>query len=628
MTQTTRIYRYKFLSCLILCTCTLWLVIGFGLQTSWANSAEQKVLLGLVKSRPDSLTGYGAWTVAEETTTGAGTLYTVLVDDRTRLTSAMPNVGDSVAVTGTLQGATTIVAEQLHRKSESSLSPTNKLYGWVKSAPPNGVGEWVLRLRQDTTQTVVADSNTRFLEGIPREGKAVEVRYVLQNGTTYLAKNIRPDDYEAQQIIARLRTGVLSTTIAARYGLIAVATIFPTGNIHLYRTPEAQEGALVQQLNRDPDVIWAELNYIGHVPVGNPKRVWNWGGTDPTGYTNQQAFDQVHVAAAHAHYRGEDTVIAVIDTGADLNHEALRDHLAPPSEFWDAVDSDALPQDDGPGYAQGHGTHIAGIIVRMAPASKLLIVRALDPNGRGNTAKVAYAIDWAVEHGADVINLSLGANFDSRVLELAVTSALEKGVVVVAAAGNDNTSDRQYPAGYAGVLSVTAVDGAKVKADFANYSKSWVKVAAPGVGITSSIIGPQGSGYASWSGTSMATAFVSGAAALLRQQDPDADQTTINSRLRNHTQELDSTNPNYVGQLGGLLDVRAALNLPPVGAATPAPLSTPTPISPALETPTPNAPAATATPVPDVPAAAPPLPTAVSTQGQNYLYLSVVKVER
>lgn len=626
MVHTTRIYRYKFLSFLILCTGTLWLAIGFGLQASWANSAEQKVLAGLVKSRPDSLTGYGAWSVEEEKPTGGGTLYTVLVDDRTSLISAMPNVGDSVVVTGTVQGPTTLVASQLYRKSESSSSPTTKLYGWVKSAPPNGLGEWVLRLRQDTTQTVVADSNTRFLDGIPREGKAVEVRYVLQNGNTYLAKSIRPDDYETQQIIARLRAGVLPALIANRYGLTAVHPIFPTGNIHLFLTPEAQEAALVDRLNQDPDVIWAELNYIGRVPVGNPKRVWNWGGTDPAGYVNQQAFEQVHIAAAHTHYRGEDAVIAVIDTGVDLNHEALRDHFTPASEFWDVVGNDAVPQDEGPGYAQGHGTHIAGIIVRMAPASKLLIVRALDPNGRGNIAQVAYAIEWAVEHGADVINLSLGADFDSRVLDLAVDAALAKGVVVVAAAGNDNTSTRQYPASYPNVLSVTAVDAAKVKADFANYSKSWVKIAAPGVGITSSIIGPQGSGYASWSGTSMSTAFVSGAAALLRQQAPEADVQTINNRLRQHTQELDSTNPNYVGQLGGLLNVSAALNLPPGGAATPAVSPTPTGVNPSVETPTPSLP--TATPVPVVPLATPQTPTPVSQQGQTYLYLSVVKVEK
>jgi subtilisin family serine protease len=327
--------------------------------------------------------------------------------------------------------------------------------------------------------------------------------------------------------------------------------------------------------------------------------------------------------------------VAIIDTGADLTHEALRDRFAP--ALWDVVADDPTPQDEGPGFAQGHGTHVAGIIARIAPASKLLIVRALDTNGRGSTAKIAYAIDWAVDHGADVINLSLGADFDARILKLAITSAVEQGVVIVAAAGNDNTSTRQYPAAYAQVLSVTAVDAANLKADFANYGSSWVRIAAPGVGITSSIIGPHGSGYASWSGTSMATAFVSGAAALLHQQDPAADVQARNTRLRTHTRDLDGTNPTYVGQLGGLLDVSAALEIESVATATPVTLPTITPTTEATTPPAPTSSAAAtppvlATPDPGTPQPTPtptatpsPQPTVTGNQDQHYIYLSVVK---
>lgn len=632
MLYSTKKHRYHALAAMLMYTCSLWLLFQVSLQASWARDTVEVILSGLVKSRPDSVTGYGAWMIEEEKP-GGGTLYTVLVDDHTLVTSAMPDVGDLVEVTGDLQGATTIIATKLHRKNDNSAS--NKLYGWVKSAPANGIGEWVLRLRQDTTQTVLADSNTRFPHGMPSEGKAVAIRYVLQNGSTYLAKSIRPDDYEEQEIIVRLRTGVTSGTIASRYGLVPLATLLASGNIHLFQTPEAVENNLVAQLNQDADVVWAELNYVSHVPVGNPKRVWNWGGVNPTGYVNQGAFEQVNVGSAQVYYQGQGTTIAIIDTGADLNHEALREHLAPAVDLWDVVADDQLPQDEGPGFAQGHGTHIAGIIARIAPASKLLIVRALDTNGRGSIAKLTYAIEWAVDHGADVINLSLGADSDSRILKLAIAGAMEDGVVIVAAAGNDNTSTRQYPAGYPNVLSVTAVDAANVKADFANYGSSWVKLAAPGVGITSSIIGPLGSGYASWSGTSMATAFVSGAAALLRQQNPSADVSAITARLEAHAHELDSTNPTYAGQLGGLLDVSAALEVQPVATAMPTsssptatPVATLTPGAPILPTATttPEPPNPTATPTPTVTPS--PLPTVAGNQGQQYIYLAVVEASK
>jgi thermitase len=253
-------------------------------------------------------------------------------------------------------------------------------------------------------------------------------------------------------------------------------------------------------------------------------------------------------------------VVAVIDSGVSLSHPALAGHLLAGRDF---VDADLIADEEPGGSGWGHGTHIAGIIAHIAPDAQILPVRVLDPQGRGNSFDVASALEWAVGQGADVINLSLGGDTDSRLLHEAVQWTIDQGVVVVAAAGNSASSLPHYPAAYAPVVAVTGVDGEGVKASFANYSSEWVDVAAPSVGITSTIVGPEGDGYAGWSGTSMATAFVSGALALERQLYPGASVAELAEMVRARANNLDTLNPTYPGALGGgLLDVRALLEIP------------------------------------------------------------------
>jgi subtilisin family serine protease len=194
----------------------------------------------------------------------------------------------------------------------------------------------------------------------------------------------------------------------------------------------------------------------------------------------------------------------------------------------------------------------------VAPGSQILPVRVLDPDGRGDTFFVAYAIEWAINQGADVINLSLGTQENSRLFHDVMLWAVEQGVSVVAAAGNSNTSVLHYPAAYPAVVAVTAVGETKTKAPFANYG-SWIDVAAPGVGITSTIVTAQGSGYATWSGTSMATPFVSGAIALLRQKFPEKQVRELHQRLQTRSEVIDEQNIPYPGLLGTFLHVEAAM---------------------------------------------------------------------
>jgi subtilisin family serine protease len=179
---------------------------------------------------------------------------------------------------------------------------------------------------------------------------------------------------------------------------------------------------------------------------------------------------------------------------------------------------------------------------------------------------LAYAIEWATQQpGVKVINLSLGTDGDSQTVHDAIEKAIQQGIIVVAAAGNDDTEAVQYPAGYENVIGVTAVDASSKKASFANYGKDWVDISAPGVGIMSTMISADGPGYASWSGTSMATAFVSGAAALVAQKF-DMQAHSANLMVNQLTQTglvVDADNPQYAGKIGRQLDISAALGVVP-----------------------------------------------------------------
>lgn len=473
---------------------------------------------------------------------------------------------------------------------------TTQTKGIVRSVPLLGIGIWSIQTDSQVTRTVRVDLNTHLLKGVPPAGSWVRVEGRLQLGGLLLATRIVPDDYEPGQVVVRLAEGVLASTIASRYGLISPgAPLFAGDQVYLFATPGLYDNVeqLLTQLKSDTNIIWSELVYIDGMPEGDPYRTWGWGGTDPSGYTNQAAFEQVNLAPALAAYQGDEIVVAVLDTGIDLNHPAFTGRLVP---GWDVVALDAEPQDEGPGFGWGHGTHAAGIIAKIAPQSKLMPVRVLDPNGRGNTVKLALGIEWAAQHGAHVLNVSLGTTFHSFLLREVIERAQAKGVVVVAAAGNRGENRVQYPAGYAGVIGVTAVDAANVKADFANYGAGWVDLAAPGVGITSTIVGPHGSGYASWSGTSMATPFVSGAAALARQKFPSVPPAAIADLLQTTAVPLDAANPGYAGQVGALLDIGAALVPDSQAAMTPSATNEPTTVLPQA---LPAAPDSATAPIPD-----------------------------
>ena len=220
---------------------------------------------------------------------------------------------------------------------------------------------------------------------------------------------------------------------------------------------------------------------------------------------------------------GQGIFVAVLDTGADINHPALSGHLNP-SWGWDYVGNDASVQEENwasGGYSKafGHGTAIAGIILQVAPNATIVPYRVLNPNGEGRLSDIILAINDAVWKGAKVINLSLGTDSPSAALNAAISSAIKKGVMVVASSGNTGDSNVTYPARVSsdmqrtlggGLLSVGSVNVGGGKSPFSTYGPS-LDVLAPGEGVTTMFPGNQ---RTSATGTSFATPMVSGAVAL------------------------------------------------------------------------------------------------------------------
>ncbi len=212
--------------------------------------------------------------------------------------------------------------------------------------------------------------------------------------------------------------------------------------------------------------------------------------------------------------KGENVVVAVIDTGIDYRHPELKDRVMGGKDFTGSKDF----IDDN-----GHGTHVAGIIAAsgqkisgVAPKANLLAVKVLDKDGGGRDEDVADGIAWAVENGAEIISMSFGSADPSPAVRQAVRFAYKKGAVLIAAAGNEgdeniDSDTVDYPAKYQETIAVAAVDAKKIVAPFSSKGPE-VDVAGPGVDIYSTYLKGK---YAYLSGTSMATPHISGAAALI-----------------------------------------------------------------------------------------------------------------
>lgn len=284
-------------------------------------------------------------------------------------------------------------------------------------------------------------------------------------------------------------------------------------------------------------------------------------GMDKQWYLKDQKLESVWGNEDYGNTAGEGTVVAVIDTGVDYNHEDLQDNIWTNSA---EVSGTTGADDDNNGYVDdvhginlidpnetpmddhGHGTHVSGIIamennnvggVGIAYKSKIMPIKAGGSDGTFYSSDIAKGIEYAYKNGADVINMSFGSSAHSALIENALQDAFGS-CVLVAAAGNESTPTadcplggrNMYPASYSYVIGVMAYDEANSFASFSNWdykpnANAEYEVVAPGVSVYSTL--PNGR-YASWNGTSMAAPMVSAEAAILRSSLKD--KSTYSSR--------------------------------------------------------------------------------------------------
>ncbi|MBW4547955.1 MAG: S8 family peptidase [Symplocastrum torsivum CPER-KK1] len=282
-------------------------------------------------------------------------------------------------------------------------------------------------------------------------------------------------------------------------------------------------------------------------------------------YSHQWNLRSINIESAWDDTKGSGVTVAVIDTGISPVPDLKTTKFV---KGYDFVNDRIEAFDDA-----GHGTHVAGTIAQstnnaygvagIAYESTLMPLKVLASSGGGTVADIAEAIRFAADNGADVINMSLGGAGESKLMEEAIAYAYQKGVVIVAAAGNANQNSASYPARYRHVIGVAALDSAGIKAPYSNFGAG-VDISAPGGSETGKIlqntIDPQtGEGvFIGYQGTSMAAPHVAGVAALVKASgitEPDE----VLSVLKQSSRAVQEDPLNHFGS--GHLDAAAAVKL-------------------------------------------------------------------
>lgn len=298
--------------------------------------------------------------------------------------------------------------------------------------------------------------------------------------------------------------------------------------------------------------------------------------TTPWGITHVEG-----IQAHQAGYTGQGIKVAILDTGIDNTHPDLALNVKGGySVFTDTANSN--PYNDG----DGHGTHVAGTVaavnnsqgvIGVAYSADLYAVKVLDNSGSGTYAGIAQGIEWAVNNGMQIINMSLGGSTSSTILENMCNTAYDSGILLVAAAGNSGKRNGRgdnvgYPAKYASVMAVAAIDSNNNRATFSSTGPA-VEIAAPGVSILSTVPGGQ---YASYNGTSMASPHVAGVAALVLGARPQLTNVELRNILNSSATYLGT--PEHFGN--GLVQALKAINYDASQVTNPEPEEPTTPTKP------------------------------------------------
>lgn len=328
----------------------------------------------------------------------------------------------------------------------------------------------------------------------------------------------------------------------------------------------------MQKLSTDPTIEYMEPNYIRKVAMleedysknqlenlkeyinsnihqsMSPLKIFEAGFNDPD-LKLQYGITSINAQNAWSITKGDESIIiAVVDTGVDLNHPDLEANLV---KGYTTVKGTLSPNDDN-----GHGTHVSGVIgaiadngigvAGLAPKCKIMPIKVLSAKGDGNDSDIAEGIVWAIDHGAKVINLSLGGGGAGRTLENAMLYAYNSNVLVIAAMGNNGANVKNYPAAYKNVVAVGASDVKNRIAPFSNYG-DWISVTAPGLKIYSTFPTYKvelsrynlSTSYAILSGTSMSVPYVSALAALILSKNKNLSRAEVRKKIEQNTIDID-----------------------------------------------------------------------------------------
>jgi len=308
---------------------------------------------------------------------------------------------------------------------------------------------------------------------------------------------------------------------------------------------------IVEEYQKNPYIEYAEPNYIQYLAVtaNDPEFDSQWGlhntGQIVNGITGTDDAD-IDALEAWSNTTGSNSVtVAIIDSGADLDHPDLTSNLI---AGWDYIEDDSDPED-----LNGHGTHVAGIIGAIGNNSagitgvnwsvKMMPLRIFNEEGLGYTSDFIAALGYAVTNGIKIVNYSGGGHSASQALSDSISDARDNGVLLMAAAMNDSADNdgetHNYPSDYEldNIIAVAATNQNDGLASFSNYGVVSVDVGAPGVNIYSTIPDDD---YGYMHGTSMATPFVTGLAALLKAHNPDYTYLGIKNNIIENVDELDS----------------------------------------------------------------------------------------
>lgn len=382
-------------------------------------------------------------------------------------------------------------------------------------------------------------------------------------GCTVLGSLDAPPDQPNQPSSLFLVRGLVDNTLTFVLSLLGLAAVEPDLPVAIaesdtsWGSNQATAAVLDQATAAVLDELW------------DRKPMTYYGSTAWEAYLKQPAAGIVRLRDAHCNLQSTGAgVVAVIDTGVDVNHPTLKPFLVPGHDFtrntsggdesndvqqataavldgttWvnkgtaAGVDQATAAVLDDPDHAAfGHGTMVAGVVHLVAPAARIMPVKAFRASGQGSTSDILRAIYFSVNKGAKVLNMSFSRPTPSLEMKIALDYAALRGVIAVASAGNEGTAQLRYPAAYDNVIGVASTSNSDVRSWFSNYGSRLVTLAGPGEGVITTY--PWGTFAAAW-GTSFSTPIVSGAAALLVGIQASASPNQVVSAV-SHAKRLTS----------------------------------------------------------------------------------------